>query len=427
MTTQASHILSTPCIVRYVAHFYLIIYGKVQYNRSDLIVSKQKQLASSVKYYVSDCIPGFSVVTNKNCAKRWLVKMDDDIEEQWRELSEDYKKLEEAHQLYLEKLKELTAQQNICLSQINHQRYLLNAINRDLKQTKDVEKLKCIKEEFIKREAQLQIIEETLPREGGLYLKIILGNINVGFLSQEAKFKYKEGYETFKLVCVIFAFILVILNIFVSSRFLQKAYLFFLVWYYCTVTIRECVLRANGSKIKPWWRIHHALSVLAAIVILLWPKNRAWGEFKGQFFRYNLYTCLVQYLQFNYQRGALYRLKTLGKKGDMELTIEGFQYWMWRGLAFLYPFLFAAYIYQLANAWALYKMYVNHPESSWHILASCLFMLTFFLGNSITTLLVIPTKIKNRMLVRYKIMTGKLYNAVSIPNSTWNKQEEKSS
>ncbi|XP_066154975.1 transmembrane protein 120 homolog [Euwallacea fornicatus] len=341
--------------------------------------------------------------------------MNEDLDLQWEELGLEYKLLDEAHQNYLKSLKELIAKQKTFISQIAHQRYRLKAINDNLQKCANTEKLNEIKEECVKREAQLQIIEETLPRQGGVYLRVILGNINVGFLSEEVMFKYKDAYEKFKLICIVIATVLVLLNMSVNSRFFQKIYLFFLVWYYCTLTIRESVLRANGSKIKTWWRIHHGLSVFASIVLLVWPENSAWDDFKGPFFKYNLYNCLVQYLQFNYQSGALYRLRALGKKDNMEITVEGFQHWMWRGLAFLYPFLFGAYIFQLVNAYMLYGMYMSHPESSWHVLVTFLFMLTFFIGNSITTLLVIPNKLKNNMVMRYKVMARKLYCAVSVP------------
>lgn len=341
--------------------------------------------------------------------------MNDDIDVQWEELSEEYKQLEETHRQYLVVLKEVTSKQNALLSQINHQRYRLKAINAGLKKSISTEKLREIKEECIKREAQLQLVEENLPRQGGLYLKVILGNINVGFLSEDNKFKYKDAYEKFKLVCIIIATVVIILNMSFNSTFLQKIYLFFLVWYYCTLTIRESILRSNGSKINAWWRIHHGLSVFASIVLLVWPENDTWDEFRGQFFRYNFYNCFVQYLQFKYQKGALYRLRALGMKNNMDITIEGFQHWMWRGLAFLYPFLFVAYVYQLYNAYTLYLMYTTHPESSWHVLVTCLFMLIFFIGNTVTTLLVIPNKLKNRMIVKYKVMARKLMDAVSVP------------
>lgn len=350
-----------------------------------------------------------------------------EIAEEWEELSQDFKKLEAVHQTYLNKLKELTVAQTTCLNHIVHQRRRLAIITKSLKETISTDKLRKIKDETIKREAQLQVIEETMPSKSGMYLRVILGNIDVSFLSEEAKFKYKDEYEKFKLVCHIIAFTLVVLNLWFSYRPFQIMYLFFLVWYYCTSTVREGILRANGSKIKGWWRIHHALSILCSAILLVWPENNAWNYFRGPFFKYNLYNCLVQYLQFKYQSGAIYRLKALGKKDNMDVTIEGFHYWMWRGLAFLFPFLFISYFYQLYNSYVLYSLYYTHPESSWHVLAVCILMMVFFIGNSISTLMVIPNKIKNNMLTKYKMMTRRIVNAVSenVPNNPLSKTESK--
>ena len=75
----------------------------------------------------------------------------------------------------------------------------------------------------------------------------------------------------------------------------------------------------------------------------------------------------VQFLQFRYQQGCLYRLKALGERHDMDITIEGFHSWMWRGLSFLLPFLFVGYFFELYNAYALYKL-MAHPESEWQVL-----------------------------------------------------------
>jgi len=72
----------------------------------------------------------------------------------------------------------------------------------------------------------------------------------------------------------------------------------------------------------------------------------------------------VQYLQFRYQQGVLYRLKALGERHNMDITIEGFHSWMWRGLSFLLPFLYVGYGYQLYNAYRLYQL-AFHPEATW--------------------------------------------------------------
>lgn len=88
----------------------------------------------------------------------------------------------------------------------------------------------------------------------------------------------------------------------------------------------------------------------------------------------------MQFLQYYYQSGCLYRLRALGERHTMDLTVgesagpaqqpgengaagevgvrgqgrallsfflsptEGFQSWMWRGLTFLLPFLFFGHV-----------------------------------------------------------------------------------
>lgn len=91
---------------------------------------------------------------------------------------------------------------------------------------------------------------------------------------------------------------------------------------------------------------------------------------------------MVQYLQFRYQQGVLYRLKALGERHNMDITIEGFHSWMWKGLSFLLPFLFIGYIFQLYNAYTLYQLSFD-PKITWHVSTalfdfSILFHLVFF-------------------------------------------------
>ena len=77
----------------------------------------------------------------------------------------------------------------------------------------------------------------------------------------------------------------------------------------------------------------------------------------------------MQYLQFMYQRGCLYRLKALGERRDMDITIEGFHSWMWKGLTFLLPFLYVGYVFEFYNAYTLYELSL-HPEATWQVGAS---------------------------------------------------------
>lgn len=81
-------------------------------------------------------------------------------------------------------------------------------------------------------------------------------------------------------------------------RALELAFMFLLVWYYCTLTIRESILKVNGSRIKGWWRTHHFISTVCAGALLIWPQGEPWQLFRNQFMYFNVYISesLTQYL-----------------------------------------------------------------------------------------------------------------------------------
>lgn len=113
---------------------------------------------------------------------------------------------------------------------------------------------------------------------------------------------------------------------------------------------------------------------------------------------------MIQYLQFGYQKGLLYRLKALGERHDMDITIEGFHSWMWRGLSFLLPFLFGGYVFQVYNAWSLYQL-SQLPDAPWQVPALSILFLTLFIGNTVTTSMTIPQKLRARAKERYRLMS----------------------
>lgn len=337
--------------------------------------------------------------------------MVDNVLEEWNELTAEFKELEATNKVYQEKLEELDNYQNNCLKQLTHQKYRIEIITKTLKDLKkkstDLTKIKQIEDELVKRKTHVEQIEQTLPKKNGVYLRIILGNVNVSILSKDGKFKYKDEYEKFKLILSIICFILSLLNLLVTFRPLELSHLFLLVWYYCTLTIRESILKVNGSRIKGWWRLHHFVSTVAAAILLIWPENKAWSLFRNQFMLFNLYISTVQYLQFRYQSGALYRLKALGERHNMDITIEGFHSWMWRGLGFLLPFLFIGYFFQLYNAYSLYHLsYMS--TATWHVPVLSAFFAFLFFGNTLTTIMVIPNKIQDKIRLQYRIMSQRL-------------------
>lgn len=334
-----------------------------------------------------------------------------EVSAEWEELSNEYKKLEEVNTEYLELLENLDHLQQRCLKDITHQRYRINQISSSLKKSsktatseEDKSTLADLEKNVIKRKAQLYEIEQSLPQKNGLYLKIILGNVNVSILNRKAKVQYKDDYEKFKLILNGIGLLMSIVNLSFNSRAFELAFIFLLVWYYCTLTIRESILKVNGSRIKGWWRAHHFISTVCAGVLLIWPQGEPWQLFRTQFMYFNAYISMVQYLQFRYQRGVLYRLKALGERHGMDITIEGFHSWMWRGLSFLLPFLFIGYMFQAYNAYVLYKI-TWHTDAPWQVPVLSVLFFLLFVGNTVTTLLVIPEKIHERVKEQYRLMS----------------------
>jgi hypothetical protein len=77
----------------------------------------------------------------------------------------------------------------------------------------------------------------------------------------------------------------------------------------------------------------------------------------------------------------------------MDITAEGFQSWMWKGLSFILPFLCAAYIFQLYNAYVLMRLSFHEDCDEWQVPLLSFLFLVLFVGNVGTTLLVMRKKI----------------------------------
>ncbi|XP_075024985.1 transmembrane protein 120A isoform X3 [Calonectris borealis] len=196
---------------------------------------------------------------------------------EWEELQDGYQHIQDNHKLYKQKLEELTKLQDGISSSIARQKKRLKELSLSLKKCKAharPEQEPSIQEtqSLIKERQNVFFeMEAYLPKKNGLYLSLVLGNVNVTLLSKQAKFAYKDEYEKFKLYLTI---ILLIVSsscrFLLNSRVTDAVFNFVLVWYYCTLTIRESILINNGSKIKGWWVFHHYVSTFLSGVMLTW-------------------------------------------------------------------------------------------------------------------------------------------------------------
>lgn len=323
--------------------------------------------------------------------------------EEWEELEKEYLQLEVEHRDYYRKVEEVKAVQKKCMSNIAHQRYRVKQIQAGVarceKMGSDEEKAKLVafNKKLVDRKIQFRELEEVLPHENGIYLKVILGSVNVSLLSKQDKYNYKEDYERFKLYVTIVTLVLGSALLFLHLRVTDAAFQFLLVWYYCTLTIREHILKVNGSRIKGWWISHHFISTLCAGVILIWPDGYTYNEFRPQFVAFSLYLGVLQLMQYYYQSGSLYRLRALGERRNMDITVEGFQSWMWKGLTFLLPFLLGGYIFQLMNSIVLFQLARHERCKEWQVWVLSVIFFVLFLGNFWTTGLVIKQKLQKRL------------------------------
>ncbi|KAE8285099.1 Transmembrane protein 120B [Larimichthys crocea] len=340
---------------------------------------------------------------------------------EWEEIDEEYQQLQENHKIYRQKLEELTNLQTTCSSAISKQRKCLKDLRYSLAKCaqtcdeKELELIKDIKTQIKDKENVFFDMEAYLPKRNGLYLNLVLGNVNVTLLSNQAKFAYKDEYEKFKLyMTIILMFGAITCLFFLNYRVTDEIFNFLLVWYYCTLTIRESILMSNGSRIKGWWVSHHYVSTFLSGVMLTWPEGPMYQMFRSQFLAFSIYqtltcsrprpeqvkvrvTCdklLRSILQYYYQSGCLYRLRALGERNQLDLTVEGFQSWMWRGLTFLLPFLFFGHFWQLYNSVTLFRLAGHEDCKEWQVFMLALTFLVLFLGNFLTTLKVVHQKIQ---------------------------------
>uniref|UniRef100_A0AAQ4QLU7 Transmembrane protein 120B n=1 Tax=Gasterosteus aculeatus aculeatus TaxID=481459 RepID=A0AAQ4QLU7_GASAC len=290
---------------------------------------------------------------------------------------------QETHKIYRQKLEELTNLQCTCSTAISKQRKRLKDLRYSLSKCsktcdeKELEVITDIKSQIKEKASVFFDMEAYLPKRNGSVLL----------------FAYKDEYEKFKLyMTIILMFGAITCLFFLNYRVTDEIFNFLLVWYYCTLTIRESILMSNGSRIKGWWVSHHYVSTFLSGVMLTWPEGPMYQMFRSQFLAFSIYQSFVQFLQYYYQSGCLYRLRTLGERNQLDLTVEGFQSWMWRGLTFLLPFLFFGHFWQLYNSVTLFRLGGREDCKEWQVFMLALTFLVLFLGNSLTTLKVVHQK-----------------------------------
>ncbi|VDN12815.1 unnamed protein product [Dibothriocephalus latus] len=189
----------------------------------------------------------------------------------------EFADFEQKHFEYTSLCEEIRSKQQSCLHDIKHYRLYIQMLMRQMQAFQDTDdiheavELAVIRDRFEAKKLILSEMEQSLPKKNRLYLNVVLGAVNVSFTTKQEKFAYKNNYENFKIIVSgIMALFALLLYICPPIRLMDSLFHFLLVWYYCTLTIREQILIQNGSKIKGWWATYHFILTALTAVMLIW-------------------------------------------------------------------------------------------------------------------------------------------------------------
>lgn len=235
---------------------------------------------------------------------------------------------------------------------------------------------------------------DIVPMTGSIFVRLFLGQVNVKVYRKEERLKLKQEYQKFRartdLVFLLGAALQFFL--FPHVRLLELLFQVWLLYYYVSLSLRENILRVNGSNIKPWWIFHHYFSTFVALVVMTWTDTLSFRLFLRQFLALCLFQALVQLLQNRYQQARLYKLVAMGKATRMDVT-GGEHSGMWLEqwtptLMFLLPFLLTLQCFQLYHGYTLLRHAVFQGifNREWQVPVLGVTFLVLGCGNIIVTL-----------------------------------------
>ncbi|KAG2655371.1 transmembrane protein 120 homolog [Panicum virgatum] len=248
-------------------------------------------------------------------------------------------------------------------------------------------------------------------KRNGKFLKMFLGPVNVRVARKEDKLKIKDEYNNYRdrtaYKFLLFPSILLLLRWWIWDGCLPawavQIYQAWLLFLYTSFALRENVLIANGSDIRPWWIYHHYLAMVMALISLTW-------EIKGQpdcsskqrgvqlFLRWAIMQGIAMHLQNRYQRQRLRTRIALGKAKRMDVVagetagVEG-------QLLLLYPVLFILQGFEAYVGVLLLQTALNGLASEWQVVVCGILLVVMAVGNFVNTVetLILKLRFKAKM------------------------------
>ncbi|EOY23771.1 hypothetical protein QUC31_008432 [Theobroma cacao] len=238
----------------------------------------------------------------------------------------------------------------------------------------------------------------------GRFLRMFLGPINVRASRKDVQLKVKEEYNSYRdrtaFLFLLFPLTLLILRSWIWEgclpAFPVQLYQAWLLFLYTGLALRENILRANGSDIRPWWIYHHYCAMVMALVSLTW-------EIKGQpncaqkqrgvelFLQWAMMQGVAMLLQNRYQRQRLYTRIALGKANRMDVVwgetagVDG-QLWV------LCPILFLMQGFEAYVGLLLLNTAFVGVVSEWQVIFCGILLVLMAVGNFMNTVQTLMAK-----------------------------------
>ncbi|XP_042505396.1 transmembrane protein 120 homolog [Macadamia integrifolia] len=257
-----------------------------------------------------------------------------------------------------------------------------------------------------------------LPRKSnGNFLKMFLGPINVRANRKDIQLKVKEEYNSYRdrtaILFLLFPSALLFLGYKLWNGCLPalpvQLYQAWLLFLYTSLALRENILRANGSDIRPWWIYHHYCAMVMALISItweikgqpdLWPTSRRGVKL---FLRWAIMQGIAMMLQNRYQRQRLYTRIALGKARRMDVVwgetagVEG-------QLLLLCPLLFILQGFEAYVGLLLLRTVRDGVVSEWQVIACGILLVVMAVGNFTNTVetLMAKSRVKAKMRTKSK-------------------------
>lgn len=230
--------------------------------------------------------------------------------------------------------------------------------------------------------------QRLVPATGSLFVRLFLGRVNVKVYKDGERFRLKSEYEKFRSrTNPLLIFLCSMQLIFPRAYLLQGLFQVWLIYYYCTLALREQILRVNGSNINRWWIFHHYFSILASTICLTWPcDSSSYEHFYPIILKFGVFQGLVQILMNRYQIGRLYNLVARGEASRMDVAAEIVDSRFVVSMGVLVPFLTLMNFFQMYMSYSMIQYFIEQHYSQWQVVVLGVLFGIFALGNIWTTL-----------------------------------------